>query len=172
MVSEPTRSGNWLDLILSSDHSFLENLTVGEPFGSSDHQVVRFNLVVAKEAMHEKLPLFNYFKADYYDIRNYVNSNTLDVIDQNVCVQNNWLVLKNKLNFIRDMFVPKLAPSNRKCKWVTRKVVRCRKAKKKAWNNYVKSGRNSLLYDVYVAKLRESVKINNKAKQDFNGVSM
>ena len=50
---------------------------------------------------------------------------------------------------------------------MTREVIRVRKAKVKAWNNYIKSGRNSLLYDIYKSKLRLSVRENNKAKRNF-----
>ena len=36
-VSEPTRGGNVLDLILSSQNELVDNVKVHEPLGSSDH---------------------------------------------------------------------------------------------------------------------------------------
>ena len=50
LVDKPTRGENILDLVLCSDISFVQNLTVGEPFGTSDHQIIRFDLVVSKES--------------------------------------------------------------------------------------------------------------------------
>jgi hypothetical protein len=68
---------------------------------------------------------------------------------------------------VRNKFVPKLKKNKNKCKWVTKEVVKLRKAKVKAWNNYIKSGRDKLLFDTYKLKLRLSVRENNKAKCNF-----
>jgi len=40
LVQEPTRGQNFLDLVLSSDDSIVQTLQVGEPFESSDHQLM------------------------------------------------------------------------------------------------------------------------------------
>ena len=78
-----------------------------------------------------------------------------------------WTKLKDELIDIRDKFVPKSVPAKNRSKWVTKKVTRLRKAKTKAWNNYVKSWKDPKLYEKYKTKLRESVKENKKAKQNF-----
>jgi len=36
LVDEPSRGNNFLDLIFSSDDNIIENISVGEPFGTSD----------------------------------------------------------------------------------------------------------------------------------------
>ena len=46
LIKEPTRGGNTLDLLLTSDKDLIDNLTVGECFGTSDHQIVRWELVI------------------------------------------------------------------------------------------------------------------------------
>ena len=52
-----------------------------------------------------------------------------------------------------------------KCKGVTKRVTRFRKAKKKAWNNYINSGKDSSLYEVYKEKLKILIKENKTAKR-------
>ena len=40
-VDEPTRKNNILDLVFTSEENMIENLSVGEHFGTSDHQIIR-----------------------------------------------------------------------------------------------------------------------------------
>ena len=47
-VLEPTRKGNVLDLILSSQNELDDNVKVHEPLGSSDHSQIHFNIKVKK----------------------------------------------------------------------------------------------------------------------------
>ena len=39
---------NILDLIMSNEEGLVENLTVGEPFGTSDHCVIKWDMVIKK----------------------------------------------------------------------------------------------------------------------------
>ena len=59
-VLEPTRGGNVLDLILSSQSELVDNVKVHEPLGSSDHNQIHFNLKIKtgntyKKTMEEEL---------------------------------------------------------------------------------------------------------------------
>ena len=60
-VLEPTRGGNVLDLILSSQNELVDNVNVQEPLGSSDHNKIHFNIKVKtgttdkKKTMEEEL---------------------------------------------------------------------------------------------------------------------
>ena len=44
VVLEPTREINFLDLILCSEEDMITDFYVGEPFETSDHQLIRFKL--------------------------------------------------------------------------------------------------------------------------------
>jgi len=57
LVEEPTRGNNFLDLVLTSDDSIVQSLQVGEPFETSDHQIIRLKLVCEKSAS-EKVSKF------------------------------------------------------------------------------------------------------------------
>jgi len=44
-VQDPTRGKNMLDLVFTSEKNMIENLVVGENFGTSDHQIIRCNML-------------------------------------------------------------------------------------------------------------------------------
>ena len=167
LVDKPTRGDSILDLVLCSDKSFVENLTVEEPFATSDHHIIRFSLVVNKEVATYCKISYNYFKADYNKIREYVKSREWGNLIDNSDVEKSWTALKEELLNVRNNFVPTNKQNKNKCKWVTKEVVRCRRAKKKAWNKYVKSGKNLQLYQQYVNKRKQCTVVNKKAKEEY-----
>jgi hypothetical protein len=154
-----------LDLVLCSDETAVENLSVGEPFATSDHQIIRFSLVcrnIRGKASEIKL---NYFKGDYDKMRESRQSRHWDSLQIDNNVDNLWLSIRNELALVTNNFIPKGTSSKKnKNKWVTREVNKCRMAKKKAWDKYVESSRDNKLYEIYKSRLRKSVRANKKAK--------
>ena len=71
LVDAPTRGENILDLVLASDDSMISNLVVGEPFETSDHQVIRWELVGKRNVVKNLETGYNYFKANYEEIRKF-----------------------------------------------------------------------------------------------------
>ena len=167
LIDTPTRGENILDLVLCSDTSFVQNVTVGEPFATSDHQIIRFDLVVSKEVNKSSVLGYNYFKADYNEIRDNVMLRTWENLINDTDVEKSWKLLKNELLDVRNAFVSINRQNKNKSKWVTKEVVRCRRAKKKAWNKYVKSGKILQLYQQYNNKLKQCAVVNKKAKEEF-----
>ena len=147
---------------MCSDKSFVENLTVEGPFATSDHHIIRFSLVVNKEVGTDCKISNNYFKADYNKIREYVKSREWENLIDNSDIEKSWTAIKEELLNVRNNFVPTNKQNKNKCKWVTKEVARCRRAKKKAWNNYVKSGKNLQLYQQYVNKRKQCTAVNKK----------
>ena len=47
-VDELTRGKNILDLVFTSEENRIENLSVSEHFGTSDHQIIRWNILACK----------------------------------------------------------------------------------------------------------------------------
>ena len=45
-VLEPTRAARILDIVLSSQKEFVENIVIQEPLGSSDHNQLHFNIKI------------------------------------------------------------------------------------------------------------------------------
>ena len=59
-VREPTRNANTLDLMLTSNPDQVRNVKVSEQFGSSDHNIVHFEMIV------DEMP--NVWKETYNDV--------------------------------------------------------------------------------------------------------
>ena len=43
-IHKPTRAGNILDLVLSTEQNMIENITVNESLGTSDHNTIEFSI--------------------------------------------------------------------------------------------------------------------------------
>ena len=93
-VLDSTRGKNILDLVLSSEENMIENLEVGEPFGTSDHQIIRWKLVVCKGLTNKNKKVFNYFKTDYSAVRREVQDRNWQNLIGETNVEENWLKLK------------------------------------------------------------------------------
>ena len=48
-VLEPTRAARVLDIVLSSQKEFVDNVDIQEPFGSSDHNQLHFNINIKSD---------------------------------------------------------------------------------------------------------------------------
>ena len=56
---EPTRGENVLDIVFSSQNGIVDNVSIYEPLGNSDHNEIHFDIKVkpeSKNKMQEKLP--------------------------------------------------------------------------------------------------------------------
>ena len=166
-VDVATRGDNILDLVLSSEENIVENLRIGEPFGTSDHCVIRWDMVVTKkcEATANKT-YFDYYKADYEQIKAAAKQMDLESSVKGVNVEEDWLAFKTNLENLRDVHVPNRRNKNRNAKWIDRNVIRRTRAKNKAWRRYRKL-KTETSYAVYKQKLQQSVKAIKNAKVSF-----
>mgnify|MGYP003454573397 FL=1 len=77
-VHENTNDKNVLDLVFSTDEHVIEDLLVGEKFNTSDHRIIRFNVLVeieSKMKLHSKK--LNFFKANYELVRKKIEDTDL-----------------------------------------------------------------------------------------------
>ena len=167
VVDKPTRGSNYLDLVITSDSNTIEDLNVDQPFQNSDHQMIKFYIIASQCSVTKKAPIYNYFKADYDIIRQEIGQLQWEELVE--CRDSNyvWSKLKSDMLYLRNKYIRKKGKLKNKCKWATRKVKSCRIAKKNAWIKYQKSNKDSRMYEEYKNKLRLSVKVNKKAKQEF-----
>ena len=165
--NEPTRGKNFLDLVLCSEE-IIQHMVVGEPFETSDHLIIRFNIKC--NWVHNKTVKYDYFKANYNEIRIYAKSKNLFTSlcgsnDNNV--EEMWNNITVGLNKIRKYFIKLKAKNRERSKWATKQVRSRRVVKKAAWNNYKSSNKDKVLYKIYQHKLRRSVAENRRAKIAF-----
>ena len=66
----PTRGDNILDFVMSNEEGLVENLTVYEPFGTNDHCVIKWDMVIKKiRNKNYNRVIFDYFNVDYAQLR-------------------------------------------------------------------------------------------------------
>ena len=171
-VESSTRAENMLDLVLVSEENGIEDLKVGEPFSTSDHQILRWNFIACRSRENverkEGVGTYDYFKADYDKMREEAQTkNWSDIMEgSNVDAMNSRFILA--MEDLRDKYVT-LKKNNKKigkCKWVNRAVVKSRRAKIKAWNKYQLDKTDKNL-NRYKQKLKISRDRVRKAKRSF-----
>jgi hypothetical protein len=71
-VADCTRGKNILDLVFTTEENMVENLSVGEPFGTSDHQIIRWVFLATRDDVLNKdsVKMRDYFKADFDKMMN------------------------------------------------------------------------------------------------------
>src|SRR6218665_3602107 len=138
-VMEPTRGKNILDLVITSDESMIENVSVGEHFNTSDHQVVRWGLVMEQTQevkAYVKRP--NFFKADYDLVRNRLKEKNLESAVMGLEVNDAWKKFNGIMREIIEKNIPNHKRTNKRRPWVTCEVQKKRRAKNKAWKKFHK----------------------------------
>src|SRR5207245_158332 len=115
LVEETTRLKNYLDLVLCSDPSLIDNISVDEPFETSDHQIVTFSLATRELSRRQTKQIYNYFKADYDQMRQYTQIKSWSSLD-GISAEEIWTKLHGDLIEIRNKFVTLSSPKTSKCK--------------------------------------------------------
>ena len=105
-VLEPTRRGNVLDLILSSQNELVDNVKVHEPLGSSDHNQIHFNIKVKTGNTYKKQWRRNFNKGKYKDMRTYLAHIDWNNLLKNKTATECWTCLKYEIEDIISKFVP------------------------------------------------------------------
>ena len=100
-------------------------LSVGEHFGTSDHQIIRWN-ILAYKVIQKQIKSYNYNKGDCYKIRDEAGSITWNEIVTGNNVESDWSRLKLFFEKIRDKFIPFKNSKIKQNKWITRAVIKCR----------------------------------------------
>ena len=91
-VLEPNRGGNVLDLILFSQNEFVDNVSVQEPLGSSNHNHINFNIKVKTGNTYKKTMARNFNKGKYKEMRTYLANIDWNNLLKNKTQQNAGLV--------------------------------------------------------------------------------
>ena len=134
-VSEATRGCNILDLVITSDEQLVENVNVGENFGTSDHQIVTFDLKIMEGRSNvQNQNKKNFFKGNYDQARKMIDEmNMVDMI-RGKDAEQSWRIFSECTSKVMELTIPRQKKLNKKLPWVTREVQKRRRAKIKAWN--------------------------------------
>ena len=105
-VLEPTRGENVLDIVLSSQKEFVDNVKICEPLGWGDHNQINFIIKVKEERNRKIRYRKKIHKGRYKDMRKYLAkidwNNTLENKTATEC----WNILKSEIDCIVEKCVP------------------------------------------------------------------
>lgn len=122
-VKEPTRLGNILDLVLTTDEDLIREVKIRENIGTSDHMTVEFCICINKVEPKFNVMTFDYRKANWGAIKRGVSDISIP-IDYDAA--QSWIFLKTKLLDLTKQFIPVKKQLNklRQPKWFNDDVKR------------------------------------------------
>ena len=144
-VTEPTREDNILDLVLTTNPALVSNTTVSEPFGTSDHRIVEFDLTCTTNYTDWKEKYYDYRNGDYKAMRQYLQDLDISTLlnKDDYSVEDIWKILTNIIHEAVRKFVPIKTRRNRgktsKPLWWNRDIYKARRNRLRWWNRYKES---------------------------------
>ena len=166
-VLEATRGENVLDIVLSSQKEFVDNVKICEPLGCSDHNQIHF-IIKVKGERNRKIRYRKYFhKGRYKDMREY-----LAKIDWNNTLKNKtatecWNILKSEIDCVVDKFVPLKKQGKRsKKKHLSKEAIRKIKYKQMMWKTYRHTGSEED-YSIYKEALNQATAEIRNSKRSY-----
>ena len=142
-VLEPTRAARVLDIVLSSQKEFVDNVVIQEPLGSSDHNQLHFNINIKSDKTKVKQCRRDFRKGNYKKIRK-----SLALIDWNDKMKNKtatecWNILRWELDSAIDSYVPMKKQGKRsKKKNLSKEAFRKIRYKQNMWRVYKHTGKD------------------------------
>ena len=161
-VLEPTRAARVLDIVLSSQREFVDNVVIQEPLGSSGHNQLQIQSVKTKVKQCRR----DFRKGDYKEI-----GKRLAHIDWNDKMKNKtatecWNILREKRDNAIDSFVPMKKQGKRsKKKHLSKEAFRKIRHKQNMWRVYKHTGKDQD-YVVYKEALNAATNEVRKSKRN------
>ena len=124
-VKEPTRQDSILDLVLSTDENLVQNLKVGEHIATSDHNIIRGEINIAKKLEENNEKIYNYKRGNFNQIREKLGRIDWDHLFRNKTASDMYDIFTTKLMKLVDRYVPKQTRRTSgkvQPKWFTREI--------------------------------------------------
>ena len=166
-VLEPTRAARVLDIVLSSQKEFVDNVVIHEPLGSSDHNQLHFNINIKSDKTKVKQCRRDFRRGNYEEIRK-----SLAIIDWNDKMNNKtatecWNIFRGELDRAIDNYVPMKKQGKRsKKKHLSKEAFRKIRYKQNMWRVYKHTGKDKD-YDAYKEALNAATNEVRKSKRNF-----
>ena len=155
-VLEPTRTTRVLDIVLSSQKEFVDNVVIQEPLGSSDHNQLHFNINIKSDKTKVKQCRRDFRKGNDKEIRKNVAHMDGNDKMKNKTATECWNILRGELDSAIDRYVPmkKQGKRSRK-KHLSKEAFRKIRYKQNMRRVYKHTG-NDNDYEVYKQALRSN----------------
>ena len=173
-VHEATRGNNILDLILSSNPEQVRNVSVTERFGNSDHNIVKFEIIVNEETKVWKEKYLDYRNADFNKLRTEVSNIEWSDVNEETTIQDVWCKFKENLDTAVKRHVKvkeRVKGRPPKPMWWTRKIYKLRRKRLKSWQKFreSKEERDETKYLDYQKKVEKEVMLSKKRLEERLG---
>ena len=165
-VLEPTRAARVLDIVLSSQKEFVDNVEIQEPLGSSDHNQLHFNINIKSDITKVKQCRRDFRKSNYMEIRKSLAHIDWDEKMKNKTATECWDILRGELDRAIDSYVPmKMQGKRSKKKHLSKEAFRKMIYKQNMWRVYKHTGKDKD-YEVYKEALNAATNEVRKAKRN------
>ena len=166
-VLEPTRAARVLDIVLSSQKEFVDNVVIQEPLGSSDHNQLHFNINIKSDKTKVKPCRRDFRKGNYKEIRKSLALVDWDDKMKNKTATECWNILRGELDSAIDSHVPMKKQGKRsKKKHLSKEAFRKIRYKQNMWRVYKHTGKDKD-YDAYKEALNAATNEVRKSKRNF-----
>ena len=165
-VLEPTRAAMVLDIVLSSQKEFVDNVVIQEPLGSIDHNQLHFNINIKSDKTKDRQCRRDFRKGNYKEIRK-----SLALIYWNDKMKNKtatecWNILRGELDSAIYSYVHMKKQGKRsKKKHLSKEAFRKIRYKQNMWRVYKHTGKDKD-YDAYKEALNAATNEVRKSKRN------
>ena len=111
-VLEPTRAARILDIVMSSQKEFVDNVVIQEPLGSSDHNQLHFNIKMKSDKTKVKQCRRDFRKGNYKEIRKSLAHIYWNDKVKNKTTTESWNILRGEIDSAVDSYVPMKSKGN------------------------------------------------------------
>ena len=143
-VHFPTRGLNILDLVLSRASNMVDNVQVFGKLGTSDHEMIAFDVVGSHYVTKSSEVVPNFSRADIDGISTYFSNIDWDILFHGLCATDCWNSFLGKVNYVISNFVPvrKRQRKSQRPPWMSKDLFREIRKKRKLWRRYKLSSSN------------------------------
>ena len=166
LVNEPTRDGNILDLILSTDPNLIKNLKISDLLNGSDHLGLEFDIAINSSTSESSTKVINFSKTNFNGLRVALKSHNWSSLYEKTDIQDAWVEFFSQFKELTEQFISYKEKNNNcttKPKWWNANIGESINSKRKMWNLFQHTG--NINYKFKFQKLRrESKKMIKKCK--------
>ena len=144
----PTRGANCLDLVFSTEDNMVRNVVNSGKIGSSDHDLLSFDLCYCSKPNYSDKFVLDFSKADFNQIKEHLSIDWSARLSH-LGPEEAWKVFRDVVVETSSLCIPlKKVSRNHRPVWVSREVLRAARKKRKCWRRY-RDSRSSSDYEVY-----------------------
>ena len=168
-VTQPTRHGAILDLVLSDNRRLVTELEMCEGVGNSDHNKAMFNITLEYKAKDNNIFVPNNNQSDFEGIRYKLAQINWEAEFSGLGTFESWNLFKDMLSHLMDMHIHYRQRRNRKSKpvWLTNDIHRAIQAKsiafKKLKNPPLET--NTKAYWIVRNKVKREIMASKRARE-------